>query len=89
MPRSRYGHGHLLDDEQVAAVVEAVRAVEQYYGYPVDVEWVLDRHRRQGEPVCVVQARPVTVERPGTPIRKAEIRPKGPTNSSLSWTVNH
>ena len=51
----------VLDDEQIAAVVDAVRAVERYYGYPVDVEWVLDRHRREGEPVCVVQARPVTV----------------------------
>jgi len=28
------------------------------------VEWVLDRHRREGEPVCVVQARPVTVIAP-------------------------
>ena len=51
----------VLDDEQVAAVVDAVLAVERHYGYPVDVEWVLDRHRREGEPVCVVQARPVTV----------------------------
>jgi len=58
----------VLDDEQVAAVVDAVRAVEQYYGYPVDVEWVLDRHRRPGEPVCVVQARPVTaVHQPAAP----------------------
>ena len=51
----------VLDDEQIAAVVDAVLAVERHYGYPVDVEWVLDRHRREGEPVCVVQARPVTV----------------------------
>ena len=50
----------VLDDEQIAAVVGAVLAVERYYGYPVDVEWVLDRHRREGEPVCVVQARPIT-----------------------------
>ena len=50
----------VLDDEQIAAVVDAVLAVERYYGYPVDVEWVLDRHRRGGEPVCVVQARPIT-----------------------------
>jgi hypothetical protein len=41
-----------------------VLAVERHYGYPVDVEWVLDRHRREGEPVCVVQARPVTVTAP-------------------------
>ena len=39
-------------------------AVEHHYGYPVDVEWVLDRHRREGEPVCVVQARPVTATAP-------------------------
>jgi len=51
----------VLDDEQIAAVVDAVLAVERHYGYPVDVEWVLDRHRREGEPICVVQARPVTV----------------------------
>jgi pyruvate, water dikinase len=50
----------VLDDEQAAAIAGAVRAIEQHYGYPVDVEWVLDRHRREGEPVCIVQVRPVT-----------------------------
>jgi len=54
----------VLDDEQIAAVVDAVLAVERHYGYPVDVEWVLDRHRREGEPLCVVQARPVTATAP-------------------------
>ena len=58
---ARLAGRQVLDDEQVAAVVDAVLAVERQYGYPVDVEWVLDRHRRAGEPVCVVQARPVTV----------------------------
>jgi pyruvate,water dikinase len=57
---ARLVNRRVLDDEQIAAVVDAVRAVERHYGYPVDVEWVLDRHRRAGEPVCVVQARPVT-----------------------------
>jgi pyruvate,water dikinase len=56
----------VLDDEQVAAVVDAVLAVERYYGYPVDVEWVLDRERRAGEPVCIVQARPVILASAGT-----------------------
>jgi pyruvate,water dikinase len=51
----------VLDEEQIAAITDAVLAVERHYGYPVDVEWVLDRHRREGEPVCIVQARPVTV----------------------------
>ena len=54
----------VLDEEQIAAITGAVLAVERHYGYPVDVEWVLDRHRREGEPVCVVQARPVTVTAP-------------------------
>jgi pyruvate, water dikinase len=54
----------VLDDEQIAAVVDAVLAVERHYGHPVDVEWVLDKHRRPGEPVCVVQARPVTAAQP-------------------------
>ena len=50
-----------LDDEQIAAVAEAVIAIENHYGYPVDIEWVLDRHRRAGEPISIVQTRPVTV----------------------------
>jgi phosphoenolpyruvate synthase/pyruvate phosphate dikinase len=58
---ARLADRRVLDDEQVAAVTDAVLAVERHYGYPVDVEWVLDRHRREGEPVCVVQGRPITV----------------------------
>lgn len=50
-----------LDDEQLLAVTDAVIAIEEHYGYPVDVEWVIDRHRRSGDPVSVVQTRPVTV----------------------------
>jgi pyruvate, water dikinase len=51
----------VLDDEQIAAVTGAVTAIEEHYGYPVDVEWVISRHRRAGDPVCIVQSRPVTV----------------------------
>jgi pyruvate,water dikinase len=65
----------VLDDEQIAAVVDAVLAVERHYGYPVDVEWVLDRHRRPGDPICVVQARPVTVVNPATDRAPAEWNP--------------
>jgi phosphoenolpyruvate synthase/pyruvate phosphate dikinase len=56
----------VLDHEQITAITDAVLAVERHYGYPVDVEWVLDRHRREGEPVCVVQARPVTATAPAS-----------------------
>lgn len=60
MPR-RLRQERILDEEQIASVVEAVLAIEGQYGYPVDVEWVLDRHRRAGEPITIVQTRPVTV----------------------------
>jgi pyruvate,water dikinase len=51
----------VLDDEEIAAVAQAVTAIEEHYGYPVDVEWVISRHRRVGDPICIVQSRPVTV----------------------------
>lgn len=51
----------VLDDEQLAAIVDAVITIERHYGYPVDIEWVLDRNRRPGDPITVVQSRPVTV----------------------------
>ncbi|MHA6793669.1 PEP/pyruvate-binding domain-containing protein [Pseudonocardia bannensis] len=51
----------VLDEEQVSAIAAAVKAIEEHYGYPVDVEWVISRHRRAGDPVCIVQSRPVTV----------------------------
>lgn len=43
------------------AIAAAVTSIENHYGYPVDVEWVISRHRRAGDPVCIVQSRPVTV----------------------------
>jgi pyruvate,water dikinase len=58
---SRLVNRQVLDDEQIGAVFEAVRHIENHYGYPVDVEWVIARHRRSGDPVTIVQARPVTV----------------------------
>jgi pyruvate,water dikinase len=57
----------VLDEEQATAVADAVRTIEQHYGFPVDVEWVLDRHRRAGEPICIVQVRPVTAVKPAAP----------------------
>jgi pyruvate, water dikinase len=54
----------VLDDEQVGAIAEAVTAIEEHYGHPVDVEWVIGRHRRAGDPVCIVQTRPVTTTEP-------------------------
>lgn len=60
MPR-RLRERPILDDEQIAAIVEAVSSIERHFGFPVDVEWVVSRQRRPGEPVTIVQARPETV----------------------------
>jgi pyruvate, water dikinase len=54
----------VLDDEQIGAITAAVTAIEEHYGHPVDVEWVIGRHRRPGDPVCIVQTRPVTTTEP-------------------------
>lgn len=58
---ARLANRQILDEEQVCAIADAVKMIEDSYGYPVDVEWVIDRHRRSGDPVSIVQARPVTV----------------------------
>ena len=84
MPARLVDH-RVLDDEQVAAVVGAVLTVERYYGYPVDAEWVLDRYRRAGEPVCIVQARPVTLASAGRTLRPPRgTRPRWPRNTRLN-----
>jgi pyruvate, water dikinase len=61
----------VLDDEQIGAIAAAVTAIENHYGHPVDVEWVVSRHRRAGDPVCIVQTRPVTTVEPETPAAPA------------------
>ncbi|MDL5158496.1 PEP/pyruvate-binding domain-containing protein [Actinomycetospora termitidis] len=63
---AKLAHRQVLDDEQIAAISAAVTAIEEHYGHPVDVEWVIGRHRRAGDPVCIVQTRPVTTVEPET-----------------------
>lgn len=63
---AKLAHRRVLDDEQIGAIAAAVTAIEEHYGHPVDVEWVISRHRRAGDPVCIVQTRPVTTVEPET-----------------------
>ncbi|MBS4730362.1 PEP/pyruvate-binding domain-containing protein [Mycobacterium sp. SM1] len=56
----RFRAARVLDEEEIAAIANAVCAIEDHFGYPVDVEWVIERTRRAGEPVVIVQTRPVT-----------------------------
>jgi len=58
---NRFRGAPTLDEEEIRVVADTVLRIEEYYGHPVDVEWVIDRHRRPGEPVIIVQTRPETV----------------------------
>ena len=49
-----------LDEEQLAALVEAARRIERHFGAHQDVEWALERGRALPEALHVLQARPVT-----------------------------
>jgi pyruvate, water dikinase len=61
MPK-RLRYERILGQEEINAIVQAVLSIEDYYGYPVDTEWVLDRHWRPGDAITIVQSRPVTVK---------------------------
>lgn len=58
---ARFRNARVLDEEQIGAIADAVSVIEEHYGHSVDVEWVIARSRRAGEPVSIVQTRPVTV----------------------------
>lgn len=58
---ARLRNARVLDDPQVRAIADAVSLIELSYGHPVDVEWVIERGWREGDPACVVQARPESV----------------------------
>lgn len=57
---ARFRNAASVDEDQIDGIVDAVFAIEEHFGHPVDVEWVIERSRRPGEPVTIVQARPVT-----------------------------
>ena len=55
-----FARARVLDDDELVAIARSAVAVEAHYGHPVDVEWVLQRGRREGDTIVLVQARPVT-----------------------------
>ncbi|NAS25944.1 pyruvate kinase [Herbidospora sp. NEAU-GS84] len=56
----RFTEAPVLDDERLGAVVTALLAAEVVLRHPVDVEWVIPTRWRPGDPVVLVQARPIT-----------------------------
>lgn len=59
MPQ-RFRNAPCLTDAMLSELWETVGKVEKHYGQPVDLEWVFDRHWTPGQPVSVVQTRPIT-----------------------------
>jgi len=44
-----------LEDNQIRLLVSAARQLENHYGYPLDIEWAIDK----GETLYIIQARPL------------------------------
>ncbi|GAB2985257.1 PEP/pyruvate-binding domain-containing protein [Amycolatopsis acidiphila] len=61
----------VADSDEVAVIAATVRRIEEHYGCPVDVEWVISRDRQAGAPVHIVQARPIT-----TPVTESASLPR-------------
>jgi pyruvate,water dikinase len=59
VPRERREES-CLDEEQLAALVEAAQRIERHFGAHQDIEWALERGRALPEALHVLQARPVT-----------------------------
>jgi pyruvate,water dikinase len=56
----RFHQARCLTDEMVRALWTTVTQIEQRFGKPVDIEWVIEPNWRPGTPVSVVQVRPIT-----------------------------
>jgi pyruvate, water dikinase len=54
-----------LGDEQLAALVDVARRVEQHFGAHQDIEWAIARDPDGPGVLFMLQARPVTVKQPG------------------------
>jgi len=50
-----------LSDEEIVALVKHAKKIEQHFGVPQDIEWVIDMELPFPENVLFVQARPETI----------------------------
>ncbi|MFO7739478.1 MAG: PEP/pyruvate-binding domain-containing protein [Desulfatiglandaceae bacterium] len=50
-----------LEDREVKELVKLGKIIESHYGYPMDIEWAIDKDSPFPENVFIVQARPETV----------------------------
>ena len=66
-------HAPCVSDEELAALRDIARKVEQHYGRPQDIEWAIDRSGK----IFLLQSRPETVwsSRDHAPVAKPEANP--------------
>lgn len=59
-----------LDDREIIELAKVAKRVEEHYGSPQDIEWVIDRDFPFPENIFIVQSRPETVwsQRPKRPV---------------------
>ena len=66
-------HAPCVSDEELSALRDIARKVEQHYGRPQDIEWAIDRSGK----IFLLQSRPETVwsSRDHSPVAKPEANP--------------
>jgi phosphoenolpyruvate synthase/pyruvate phosphate dikinase len=56
----RFHRARCLTDAMIGALWQTVAQIDQHFGKPVDIEWVIEPNWRPGIPISVVQVRPIT-----------------------------
>ena len=71
-----------LSDEEIVALAQLGKGIEQHYGAPQDIEWAIDRDLPVPENIVVLQSRPETTwsNRAPTPVAK-------PNANALDYVV--
>ncbi|HZL93039.1 MAG TPA: PEP/pyruvate-binding domain-containing protein, partial [Vicinamibacterales bacterium] len=84
VPFERQNVQSLVDDE-ITELAWMGKQIEKHYGYPLDIEWAVDKRLPSGGNLFILQARPETVwsrkSRPDT----AEVRAAG---SAIDYIVS-
>jgi pyruvate,water dikinase len=76
---ARFRTAPCLSQEMVGSIWEATCTAERHFGFPIDIEWVVERGWRPGNAVTVVQVRPITA------LPDAPRGHEGPKWDSLSY----
>jgi pyruvate, water dikinase len=56
----RFQKAQCLTEDMVRALWTSIAKIEQRFGRPIDIEWVIEPNWRPGMPVTIVQVRPIS-----------------------------